>query len=190
MIHVPINLASEPFQRTRAVVAASAAGCVALLLLLVVQVSHILSERGQAAETRAAIGHLDRQLKIVGSAQGRLDATLLEPVNAEVLDRSLFFNTVILRKSISWTRLFADLEQVVPNDVRLVSVRLPEIDTRNRVLLDMVVGANDAGSVVAMIKRLQASPLFGPTAIHSSMPPSQSETLTRYRLSVTYAQKL
>jgi len=40
------------------------------------------------------------------------------------MERSLFLNALIDRKAISWTKLFADLEKVVPYNVRLVSVRL------------------------------------------------------------------
>ena len=36
-------------------------------------------------------------------------------------------NELIERKSISWTRIFADLEKVMPYNLRLVSVRLPEV---------------------------------------------------------------
>ena len=58
-----------------------------------------------------------------------------------VLERSLLLNTLIERKSISWTKIFADLEGVMPDNVRLIQVRLPQINSRNEVLLDMVVGA-------------------------------------------------
>jgi hypothetical protein len=32
--------------------------------------------------------------------------------------------------------------------------------------------------------------VFGATAVHSSLPPAQTEPLFRYRISVNYAQKL
>ena len=50
-----------------------------------------------------------------------------------MLERSLFLNTLIERKAISWTKIFADLEKVMPYNVRLVSVRLPEVDSHNQV---------------------------------------------------------
>ena len=68
------------------------------------------------------------------------------PENAEVLERSLFLNTLIDRKAISWTKIFEDLEKVMPYNVRLVSVRLPAVDSNNQVLLDMVVGAKDVAA--------------------------------------------
>ncbi len=46
-------------------------------------------------------------------------------MNAEVLQQSVLLNALIERKSISWTRLFADIAGVQPNGVRLIQVRLP-----------------------------------------------------------------
>ena len=64
-----------------------------------------------------------------------------QPVNAGVLERSLLLNTLVERKSVSWTQIFADLEAVMPPNVRIIQVRLPQIDSANQVLLDMVVGS-------------------------------------------------
>ena len=78
----------------------------------------------------------------------------------------------------------------MPYNVRLVSVRLPQIDSQNQVLLDMVVGADDFGPVLSLLKKLEASPQFGPTTVVNSIPPSQTDKLWKYRVSVNYAQKL
>ncbi|HYL39480.1 MAG TPA: hypothetical protein VEV17_26420 [Bryobacteraceae bacterium] len=189
-IHVPINLASEPFRRDRpAMVALVALGALAAILLGV-QIMTIVSERHQAANTRLTINRLNAQLKTANADQAKLNATLRRTENAEVLERSLFLNTLIDRKAISWTRIFSDLEKVMPYNVRLVSVRLPEVDSQNTVLLDMFVGAKEVQPVLDLLKRLEASPQFGPTSVLNSAPPSQTDPYFRYHVSVRYAQKL
>ena len=189
-IRIPVNLASDPFRRDRPILAASAALGLALLITLILQIGAIFSARNQAAETRTMLDKLDRQLTTVKTEQTRLDTTLSKPENAEVLDRSQFLNSLIERKSISWTRIFADLEKVVPYQVRLVAVRLPQVDSQNQVLLDMVVGAESPGPVFELLKHLETSPQFGPTSVINSLPPSQTDKLWKYRVSVSYAQKL
>ncbi len=153
-IHVPINLASEPFQRDRPMLVGLGALAAVGALLLAYQVTAIVSERGQAADTRRTIDRLNAQMQTVTSEQAKLNATLRLPENAEVLERSLFLNTLIERKAISWTKIFADLEKVLPYNVRLVSVRLPEVDSDNAVLLDMFVGAKEVQPVLDFLKRL------------------------------------
>ena len=189
-MRIPINLASEPFRRDRPIVVTLAGVAIFGCLLLGVQVATILSHRAQAAATLRTIDLLNTQLRTIDREQAQFNTRLRQPQNAEVLDRSLFLNTLIDRKAISWTRIFADLEKVMPYNVQLVSVRLPEIDTQNQVLLDMVVGAKEAGPVLELLKKLEASPQFGPVNLQNSMPPSQTDPLYRYHLSVTYAQKL
>jgi len=189
-IQVPINLASEPFRRDRQVLVASAALAVLLIVLLGWQLITINSKRHQSADIQVRINRLNGQLRTITGEQAKLNATLRKPENAEVLERSVFLNTLIDRKSISWTRIFADLEKVMPPTVRLVSVRLPEVDTQNEVQLDMLIGAKEVLPLLELVKRLEASPQFGPTNVQTSQPPSQTDPSYRYHVTVSYAQKL
>jgi hypothetical protein len=189
-IRVPINLASEPFRRDRPLFIASIAGCVLLMIGLSLEINAIMRGRRQADNTRVAIERLSGQLKTIAAEQSKLDVTLRKPENAEVLERSLFLNELIERKSISWTRIFSDLEKVMPYNLRLVSVRLPQVDSQNQVFLDMVVASKDVAPVLDLLRRLEASPQFGPTSVVNSLPPSQTDPFYRYHVTVSYAQKL
>ena len=189
-MRVPINLASEPFRRDRPMLLASGALAVVLAGLLGVLLFLIVSENRRMRDTRRAVNGLSAELRSISSEQARLEAELRQPANAFVLERSLLLNALVERKSVSWTKIFADLEGVMPNNVRLVQVRLPQINSRNEVLLDMIVGAQGPGPVVDFLRKLEGSPLFGPSTVHSSQSPSQNDPLYRYRVSVNYAQKL
>ena len=101
----------------------------------------IVTGRGRASETREAIASLNKQLNTVQTHQSGFDAALRRPENAEVLERSVMLNALIERKAISWTRIFGDLEKVMPYNVRLIYIRLPQVNSSNQVTLDMVVGA-------------------------------------------------
>lgn len=187
---IPINLASEPFRKSRPVLLATVVLGAVLTLTLALQVYLIVAERGRLADTRASVSRLNAQLQQVQNGQARLDALLRQPENAQVLLRNQLLNTLIDRKAISWTKLFADLEGVMPYDVRLIAVRLPQINSQQEVLLDMVVGAKSPEPVLQLLRRLESSPLFGQTTVHTFLPPSQNQPLYQYRVSVSYAQKL
>jgi type IV pilus assembly protein PilN len=188
-VHLPLNLASEPFRRDRPILAASAATAALMLAVLILQITVIVQQRELAADSRAQMASVDAQLRAASSEQARLEALLRQPENAAVLDRSALFNSLILRKSISWTRLFSDLEKVMPGNVRLINVR-PYLTAGNEVQLDMVVGAQSPEPVIDLLRRLERSPTFGATSLLSSSPPTQNEPLYRYRVSVSYAQNL
>lgn len=188
-MRIPVNLASQPFRRDRAVLVASGAVALALALLLVFLISLNSSQSGQAADTRKQIARLDRQIRLVQTEQSRADSVLRKPENAEVLERSIFLNALLYRKGISWTRIFADLEKVVPYNVRIMSIR-PSVVGQNQISLDMTIGSETPSPVIELLKNLEGSPVFGAVYSHSLLPPTQTDKLYRCRLSVNYAQKL
>jgi type IV pilus assembly protein PilN len=188
-VKIAINLATQPFRRDRPVLVAAAALGGLLLALLGGLISLEFLERGRMHDTRAEIARLEAQMRRLGQEQAKLEAVLRQPENAEVLERSLFLNSLLLRKGISWTRIFDDLERVLPHNVRLISVR-PTVNPQNQISLEMNVGAESTQPVIDMLMKLEGSEVFGATQVHSSLPPSQTDPLYRYRVSVNYAQKL
>jgi type IV pilus assembly protein PilN len=147
------------------------------------------AERGELAESRRNVEQLQRRIRSVAAEQANHDAVLRRPENAEVLERSQFLNALLYRKGISWTRIFEDLEKVVPHNVRIMSIH-PTLNSQNKVVLDMRIGAETPEPVIVFLKRLEESPLFGQVYNHSSAPPSQSDPLWKYNVSVNYGQKL
>lgn len=188
-VRIPINLASQPFQKDRPILVASATTAILLLALLGVLLNLILSQREAARETREALAATQTEVDKARREVAGLEGQLREPANAAVLDEIVFLNALLHRKAVSWTKLFSDLETVLPGKVRLVNVR-PFITGENHIQLDMVVGAATQEPVIELLRRLESSPLFGRTELISSQPPSQNEPIFRYRVSVNYAQKL
>jgi len=186
---IPINLASQPFRRDRPMVVGSVIVGLLLVATLGTLISLALTDRSQLADTWRSIDQLNRQIRRVTAEQAALDAVLRQPDNAEVLERSVFLNALLYRKGISWTRIFADLEKTIPHNVRIISIR-PFVNAQNQITLDMNVGSETPEPVIDLLKALESSPLFGAAYLHSSLPPSQTEPLYRYRVSVNYAQKL
>ena len=186
---IPINLASQPFRRDRAMLAGSIAVSLVLVGTLGALIALIVADRALLAGVRSDVDGLNRQIRTATVEQGRLDAVLRKPENAEVLERSVFLNALLYRKGISWTRIFADLEKTVPWNVKVLAIR-PSVNSQNQVLLDMTVGADSPEPVIQLYRALEESPLFGSVVEHSSLPPTQSDPLYRYRITVIYAQKL
>lgn len=186
---IGINLASEPFRRDRPFVVACITAAALLTGLLVYQLSLGWIERDQRRELQASIDKMSARLAAVGGEQARLAGELRKPENADTFDYAVFLNGLLLRKGISWTRIFSDLEQVMPHNVRLIAVR-PQVNTDNQVQLDMTVGAQTPPPVVSMLSNLERSPRFGRTLVVTLAPPTQSDPLYRYRVTVNYAPQL
>jgi hypothetical protein len=189
-----INLASAPFTAERARTAVVAVACGVLTLSLLMFIGLILHERQQASALRTVIARERATLNSLQQQQAKLTGVLAKPGNADVFSKSVFLNELISRRAVSWTRVFEDLGPVLPNDMRLVSVRLPQVppsetSASNHLQLDMVVGSEHQGSVIDLLKRLETSPLFGAARLVNQQPPMQNDPLYRYRVSVAYVQK-
>lgn len=190
-----LNLASNPFRRERAQYATYAFMCAVLTCFLLVVAGLILHSRAQASRIRSEIAQEQAQLQHLRSEQGTYQSVLRRPTNAGVFSRSVFLNELIARRSVSWTRVFEDLATVMPPSVRIGTIRLPQTPAEqsagvNRVQLDVTLGAEHVPELIQLLKNLQASPLFGAVTVVSQFPPTQNEPLYKWRLTVSYGQKL
>ncbi len=187
---IPINLASQPFRRDRAMIVASLAVIAALVVMLAFLLVFIRNDREELR--RLASGYCAAQ-----SADRRAPppirrastASCASPQNASVLEWSVFINTLIYHKAISWSQLLTDLEKTLPYDVKVVAIH-PTIDDQNHVKLDMTLGGDKPGPIVEAIRAFENSPAFGRVLPGNMNPPTQAEPLYRYRMTVNYAQKL
>ena len=187
---VSINLASQPFRRDRAMLVASIAVSVLLVATLGVLVSFIMADRSQMGDIRRDIARLNRQIRQETAEQAKLQAIITTPENAEVLERSLFINTLIGRKAISWTRLLSDLEKTLPYNVKVLQIR-PMADAENHIQLDMLLASEAVAPEIQAMQALENSPVFGEVLERSSLPPNPpGEPLYRYRITVNYAPQI
>jgi Tfp pilus assembly protein PilN len=185
---IPINLASQPFRRDRAIMAAMAAAAVALVLTLGGLTYLYSVDRAQSAALRREVNRLDRQTAASGAEQARLEAILRKPENSTVLDYSVFINSLLIHKGISWSRLFSDLESTVPYNVKLISL-VPSINSRNAVVLDISAAAQDPAALIEFAKALEKSAVFRDVYPHNFQPPTQAEPFHKGRVTVNYAQR-
>ncbi len=190
-----INLASQPFRRERAQNALLTVIGAALLCSFLVLGSLFLHERAQAADLRRVIDAERTQLQQLQRQQAQFSTVLARPENADVFSRNVFLNELIARRAVSWTVVFRDLEKTLPPNMRLIGVRLPQVaggdaEGTDRVQLDMVLGTDRPEVLIELLKRLERSQLFGSAQVLGQQPPTQNDPLYKYRVTVTYAQKL
>jgi type IV pilus assembly protein PilN len=154
-----INLASQPYeaarqfrQRMGAVVAALALIAVLLVGYIVYQRIHSRGINRQLSEVRQEINGLNRE-----EAQAR--AILNRPENRDVAGQSEFLNQLFARKSLSWTRVFTEMERIMPYDIHVVSMK-PEYTRTNDLMLRIVVATGSRGRAVELVRRMEKSNHF------------------------------
>jgi hypothetical protein len=193
--YTAINLSSTPFRRERAERIALAGICGLLTISFVVITSLFIQNQVQAAGLRKTIASQTAALIQLQTEQSSYSKVLSLPRNADVFSWSVLLNQVIARRGLSWTRIFEDLSTVMPNNMRLIGIRLPQLASEdakgtNRVQLDMVVATQQPSTIVDLLNGLQKSSLFGPATVVSQVSPTQNDPESKFRVLVAYAQTL
>jgi type IV pilus assembly protein PilN len=158
-MRLDINLATLPYEDARKFWSrwGSAVGLLALLTLILVG----LVVRGwvNAGRDRHSIAQLQKQIAERDTERASAQAFLELAANRSTRDQSQFLNGLIRRKGFSWTRVFEELERVMPNDLHAVSLK-PELNEQNQVELEMKVACQTRAAAVELVRRMEGSKHF------------------------------
>jgi type IV pilus assembly protein PilN len=159
-----INLATNPYQDARrfwmiwgSTLAIAGILTLALLVITVTGWMNARRDRQRIAELKAQIAQRDNE-------RARAQAFLNLPANRSTRDRSQFLNDLIVRKAFSWTRVFEELERVMPARLHVVSIH-PEMSGSNELQLKMVVAGDSREKALELVKKLEDSKHFRETYI-------------------------
>jgi type IV pilus assembly protein PilN len=165
-MRIDINLATQPYEDSRRFWTYWGSGVVllslatALLVFLAVTRFIIANrERQEIAKMEAVIGEFDQE-------KGRAEAVMNQPQNRVIRDRSRFLNELFQRKAFSWTRVFEDLERVMPAHLHVVSIR-PDTSSDNGLEIKLVVGGDTSEQARDLVRKMEASRRFKETKIDS-----------------------
>ncbi|HVB07445.1 MAG TPA: hypothetical protein VNF00_00740 [Candidatus Acidoferrales bacterium] len=153
------NLAASPLENNRRFIAgAFAIGIVAVAALIFLSV-HAVEARRTNRAMRGDIGRLEDQIRASQREQERLRSAFKDPKTVEVMERSQFLNNLIEQRTFPWTKMFADLEKILPPGVRVVSIS-PQMDKKGRVKVMLAISAVNDEQKMKFLHSLVSSPAF------------------------------
>jgi len=154
-----INLATHPYEDPREFWSRWGLALGLLAILTLALLGWTVRSWTNAGRDRHYIGELQEKIaqrdRERTEAQGFLDMAS----NRSTRDQSQFLNSLIQRKAFSWTRIFEDLEQVMPPNLHVVSLR-PELNEQSEMLLDMRVAGDSRAAAVELVHRMEGSRHF------------------------------
>jgi hypothetical protein len=109
-----------------------------------------------------------------------------------VVDDSKFLNGLIARKSFSWTRVFMQLEEIMPPKLHVVSI-LPELQPKtNTVEVHLTVAGTSREAAVELVKRLERSPNFRDARIseEAEAHDKDSSDTVKFQLNAVYVPQV
>ena len=164
MARFDLNLSTRPFPAYRVINFGLLALSVILLLVSVWQVAGFVQFSRQAREIRPIAQEARVEAESLGGRVAELSSRLDRPEATAKLNEIGFLNSLIARKNLSWTRLFADMENLVPDSVHLVTLT-PTVGKDGAVTLKITLQARSIADATEFVKRLETSPVFANIAL-------------------------
>ena len=182
-MRVRFNLATEPLETHRRFLVLSwVMGMVAALLFVGLSY-HVFQVRKANATYRIEREKADRDIERLSAQRRELDAFFSRPENAELHDRAAFVNNIIDARSFNWTRMFLDLEKVLPGGVRVMDIAPSQLNGQAAVKL--TVGAVSEQAKAEFMKALEESGVFSHLELTAVRPPSEESSGDKVVLELT-----
>jgi hypothetical protein len=153
-----LNLATKPLENKRPFLALTGTlGALGILLLLLLSHGAFKSWRANR-DLRLEIAHRESEIQNYKQKQAALQDYFRSPQVQQVLDRAAFLNSLIGERSFPWTKIFMDLEKILPAGVRVVNIA-PTL-RNGKAVVQITVGAATDESKIKFLEELEKSPAF------------------------------
>ncbi|HEX5475640.1 MAG TPA: PilN domain-containing protein [Vicinamibacterales bacterium] len=159
------NLSTRPFYNERLVHAVLAVVAIAVAAALAFEAVAIVRLSRQNTELSAAIqrdrADADQLARQAAETRRRIDSTDLRQVASAAAEA----NALIQQRTFSWTAFFNDIEQTLPENVMLLSVRPDVRDEATKVTMEVVGKRTE--DIEAFMRQLEKTGHF-----HDVLPPN------------------
>jgi type IV pilus assembly protein PilN len=179
---IHLNLASRPYRDYTPVNIVAASMFVLTLVLAWFNLDTYLRYNVETKTTRAKIAELEaqevREQQLEESAQTRLAS-----VDVKFLDdQTKFINAKLAERAFSWSVLLDELESVLPQDVRLLSIG-PSFKEDGTIDLGLSFQSKSGEGMINTINRMHRDPQFRNPFPHNE---SVTEGTWSFNLTVTF----
>ncbi|HYY72422.1 MAG TPA: hypothetical protein VE778_02405 [Candidatus Bathyarchaeia archaeon] len=183
-----VNLATQPFETHRRfrVFSAVCGAVLALACFLLAWRAHALRKADTAFRIESASAV--REIDALTSQREELDRFFSQPENAKLHDRASFINTIIDARSFNWTRMFMDLEKILPLGVHVISIEPKQVN--NQASVKLVLGAANDEAKIKFLHALEQSSAFSHLQLGGVHAPAQETTgdMVIIELTVIYSR--
>src|SRR6202043_2026653 len=177
---VRLNLATSPLEsKRRFAVGASVMGSLALLALVLLSWNAYAVWKADKV-FRARQSALENQIAVLQQRRQSLEGFFDQPETVKRRQRAAELNALIQQRAFPWIKIFMDLERILPEGVRVVSIE-PKLEGDTVKLTGLVGALSDEGKL-KFLKALESSPEFSHIELLSETRPNRPEQSDRVML--------
>jgi type IV pilus assembly protein PilN len=190
-MRVDINLATRPYEDAGPLWLRWGGALAVLGLFTLILLYSVLAGWAAARKDRSLIALREQQIAARDQERAKAEAILNLPENRRTRDRSQFLNDLFRRKAFSWTKVFEDLERVMPARLHLVSIH-PAMTPDNELEIKLVVAGESQERALELVRKMESSQRFQQTQIQqwSTQPGQTPGDNVQFDISAVYVPDL
>lgn len=166
---IHLNLAARPYRDYRPVYAAVVLLSLVTAFLMLNNIETYYRYIHETKSTRAKIAQVEEQARVEKQREEEARRRL-QGLDLKLLDQQTrFINAKLAERAFSWSRLLDELESILADDVRLVSVS-PSFGENGTIDLSLQFQAKSADGMITTLNQMNADPQFA-----DAFPRSESQ---------------
>lgn len=180
-----LNLASKPFRNRTLPWLLSAGILIISLFFFIFLYAQSQNVRTEAELVKASSLEIEQELKVFQEKEQQVKQQLT-PGQQQLL---IAAHKLVIQKQFSWSRLFSDLENILPGGVSVSGINVENVALRNgrtEAELDFTVLSRDYRHVMGMIDNMNSSGLFRAEMRGQDLQRSDSGDYSEYTLHLVY----
>ncbi|MDQ3799840.1 MAG: hypothetical protein M3384_10335 [Acidobacteriota bacterium] len=184
-----LNLATHPFRNRSLPYLLALACCTLALVGVIFGFTKLREIKAQNEMVQAEIKLMEEQLADLKGKGDQIQQTLT-PEQKTLL---IAAHKLVAQKGFGWSRLFADLESVLPGGVSVSRINVENVyqtGDRTQAELQLSVLSRDYQGVMNMIDTMNSRPIFQAELRGQDLQKKEYFTYTEYTLRLVYTQPL
>jgi len=179
-MRIRLNMATAPPETQRLfVVSTGLLGTLAIVALALLS-WHTYTAWHHERDHRARMAAMDADLARLQQQRRGLEEFFTTSGTVQVRDRAAFLNALIQQRTFPWTRIFMDLEHILPEGVHVISIAPRMIGGRIEVKIS--VGASSDETKLKFLRAIEESKEFSRIQLNSEIHPSKPTDADQVRM--------
>jgi Tfp pilus assembly protein PilN len=183
-----LNLASNPFRNRALPWTVTAIVTVFSVIALIFIAKWTFDTNAKAQGYAREVAGLREQANSMNKRAEQIK-TALTPEQQRSLKSA---HTLVNRKRFSWSRLFADLEGVLPGTIKVTRIAVKEVGTQDDQTvanLELVVASKSSAYVTQLIEKMEREGVFHAELVAQNQQRGRGDGSSEYEMSVRYTPR-
>lgn len=184
-----LNLATHPFRNRTLPYLIALACCTLALVGVIFGFAKLRQIKDENELVKSQVAQMEEQLADLKGKGEQIQQTLT-PEQRTLL---IAAHKLVAQKSFGWSRLFADLEGVLPGGVSVSRINIENVyqtNERTQAELELAVLSRDYQSVMNMIDTMNSRGIFQAELRGQDLQKKEYFSYTEYTLRIVYTQPL